>query len=69
MTKLRCTMPLIEVKATDRRFADPAAVKRLIEELTDAACKVWGEDARPSISVVVEPIPATHWGVGGEPLG
>jgi 4-oxalocrotonate tautomerase len=62
-------MPLIEVKATDRRFDDPEASKRLIAALTDAACGVWGEDARPHIWVVVEPVPASQWGVGGEPLG
>jgi phenylpyruvate tautomerase PptA (4-oxalocrotonate tautomerase family) len=62
-------MPLIEVKATDRRFDDPEVSKRLITALTDAACEVWGEDARPSIWVVVEPVPARQWGVGGKPLG
>ena len=31
--------------------------ERLITALTDAACQVWGEDARPSIWVVVEPRP------------
>ena len=61
-------MPLIEVKATDRRFADPDVSERLITALTDAACEVWGEDARPSIWVVVEPVPARQWGVGGKPL-
>jgi 4-oxalocrotonate tautomerase len=62
-------MPLIEVKATDRRFADPDVSERLITALTDAACGVWGEDARAHIWVVVEPVPARQWGVGGQPLG
>jgi 4-oxalocrotonate tautomerase family enzyme len=62
-------MPLIEVKATDRRFEDPEVNAQLITKLTDAACEVWGEDARPSIWVVVEPVPAKQWGVGGKPLG
>jgi 4-oxalocrotonate tautomerase len=62
-------MPLIEVKATDRRFTDPGASERLITALTNAACEVWGEDARPHIWVVVEPVPAHQWGVGGQPLG
>lgn len=61
-------MPYIEVKATDRRFTDPATAERLIAALTDAACGVFGEDARPSIWVVVEPVPARQWGVGGKPL-
>jgi phenylpyruvate tautomerase PptA (4-oxalocrotonate tautomerase family) len=62
-------MPLIEVKATDRRFTDPAAIGRLITALTDAACEVFGEDARASIWVLVEPVPPHQWGVGGQPLG
>jgi 4-oxalocrotonate tautomerase len=62
-------MPLIEVKATDRRFADPDVSERLITALTDAACEVWGEDARAHIWVVVEPVPAKQWGVAGQPLG
>jgi phenylpyruvate tautomerase PptA (4-oxalocrotonate tautomerase family) len=61
-------MPLIEVKATDRRFNDPATSERLITALTDAACSVFGEDSRPSIWVVVEGVPAQQWGVGGKPL-
>lgn len=61
-------MPYIEVKATDRRFTDPAVAERLIAVLTDAACEVFGEDARPSIWVVVDPVPARQWGVGGKPL-
>lgn len=62
-------MPLIEFKAVDRRFADPAVAERLITQLTDAACEVLGEDARASIWVVVEGVPAAQWGIGGKPLG
>jgi phenylpyruvate tautomerase PptA (4-oxalocrotonate tautomerase family) len=61
-------MPYIEVKATDRRFSDPAVAERLIAALTDAACEVFGEDARPSMWVVVQSVPAQQWGVGGKPL-
>jgi phenylpyruvate tautomerase PptA (4-oxalocrotonate tautomerase family) len=61
-------MPYIEVKATDRRFSDPAVAPRLIAALTDAACEVFGEDARPSMWVVVQSVPAQQWGVGGKPL-
>jgi 4-oxalocrotonate tautomerase len=61
-------MPYIEVKATDRRFSDPAVAERLIAALTDAACEVFGEDARPSMWVVVQSVPEQQWGVGGKPL-
>ena len=61
-------MPLIEVKAVDRRFDDPATNERLIATLTDAACQVWGEEARPQIWVVLEGVSPTRWGIGGKPL-
>jgi phenylpyruvate tautomerase PptA (4-oxalocrotonate tautomerase family) len=61
-------MPYIEVKATENRLADPAVRERLIAELTDAACRVFGEDLRPNIWVVVEAVPGQQWGVGGKPL-
>lgn len=61
-------MPYIEVKATENRLADPAVHERLIAELTDAACRVFGEDVRPNIWVVVEAVPGQQWGVGGKPL-
>lgn len=62
-------MPYIEVKAVDRRFDDPKAVERLIAVLTDAACEVFGEESRASIWVVVDGVPASHFGVAGKPLG
>jgi 4-oxalocrotonate tautomerase len=61
-------MPYIEVKALDRRFDDPAVAERLIAALTDAACGVFGEDARPQIWVVIDGVPAHRWGIGGKPL-
>jgi 4-oxalocrotonate tautomerase len=61
-------MPYIEVKATEKRFSDPAVSERLIAALTDAACKVFGEEARQQIWVVVQGVPAERWGVGGKPL-
>jgi len=61
-------MPLIEVKATERRFDDPAVNDRLIAALTDAACQVFGEEARSQIWVVLQAIPATRWGIAGKPL-
>jgi len=62
-------VPYIEVKATERRFADPRDRERLITALTDAACEVFGEDARDDIWVVLEGVPAERWGIGGRPLG
>ena len=62
-------MPYIEVKAVDRRFESKEAVDKLIAGLTDAACEVFGEEARSQIWVVVEGVPASRFGVGGSPLG
>lgn len=61
-------MPLIEVKAVDRRFDDPETNERLIAMLTDAACQVWGEETRSQIWVVLEGVPAPRWGIGGKSL-
>lgn len=59
-------MPLIEVKAFERRFADDEAAAQLIAKLTDAACSVFGEAARDEIWVVVEGVSPSRWGFGGK---
>ena len=59
-------MPLIEVKAFDRRFDDQEATERLIAGLTDAMCEVFGEEVREETWVVVDPVKPSHWGFGGE---
>ena len=59
-------MPLIEVKAVDRRFDDPAVNERLIATLTDAA-PVVGRGGAPRSGWSWR-VPATRWGIGGKPL-
>jgi 4-oxalocrotonate tautomerase len=59
-------MPLIEVKAFDRRFDDPGATERLIAGLTDALCEVFGEEVRDETWVIVDGVKPSHWGFGGE---
>ena len=59
-------MPLIEVKAFERRFEDEAAAERLIAALTDAMCDVFGEDVREEVWVVVEGVSPSRWGFGGK---
>jgi 4-oxalocrotonate tautomerase len=61
------TVPYIEVKALERRI-DDASAKRVIAALTDALCDALGEEVRPDTWVVVEGVPATRWGIAGEPL-
>lgn len=58
-------MPLIEVKAFERRFDDPEAGERLIAALTDALCEVFGEEAREETWVVLEGVEPARWGFGG----
>lgn len=58
-------MPLIEVKAFERRFQDEATNQRLIAGLTDAMCEVLGEDVREEIWVVLDGVDPTRWGFGG----
>jgi phenylpyruvate tautomerase PptA (4-oxalocrotonate tautomerase family) len=58
-------MPLIEVRAFEHRFDDDAVVAQLIEQLTDAFVRVYGEELRPQVEVVVHPIPKRLWGFGG----
>jgi 4-oxalocrotonate tautomerase len=59
-------MPLIEVKAFERRFDDPEATERLIAGLTDAMCEVFGEEVRAETWVLVEGVDPSRWGFGGE---
>ncbi len=59
-------MPFIEVKAFEKRFADPEANERLIARLTDAMCEVLGEEVREETWIVLEGVEAAKWGFGGE---
>lgn len=58
-------MPLIEVKAFERRFEDQEVTDRLIGALTDAMCEVFGEDVRDEVWVIVEGVRSENWGFGG----
>lgn len=58
-------MPLIEVKAFDRRFEDQKNVDLLIAGLTDVMCDVFGEDVRSETWVIVDGVSPTRWGFGG----
>ncbi len=58
-------MPLVEVKAFDRRFDDPEVTARLIVRVTDAVCEVFGEAVRSETWVIVEGVAPARWGFGG----
>ena len=60
-------MPIIEVKAFDRRFDnDEDAARLLIERLTDALVQTYGEDLRDETWVILEGVSPRRWGFGGQ---
>lgn len=60
-------MPLIEVKAFDRRFdEDEESAQLLIERLTDAFVATYGPQMRDQTWVILEGIPPRRWGIGGK---
>ncbi len=58
-------MPLVEVKAFERRFESQEVTERLIAAITDAMCEVLGETIRTETWVIVEGISPKRWGFGG----
>lgn len=58
-------MPLIEVKLYDHRVTEES-VPKIIEKLTDALAEASGA-SKEHIWVIVEGVPAKHWGAGGQP--
>jgi 4-oxalocrotonate tautomerase len=58
-------MPIIDVKLYDTRVTDES-VPKIIEALTDALAESSGA-AKEHIQVVVQGVPAKHWGVAGKP--
>lgn len=59
-------MPLIEVKAFQRRFDDEALNQQLIRALTDALVGVCGEEVRGETWVILEGVEPSRWGFAGE---
>jgi 4-oxalocrotonate tautomerase len=59
-------MPLIEVKAFQRRFDDEAQSKELVTALTDALVSVYGDDVRAETWVILEGVEPSRWGFAGQ---
>lgn len=57
-------MPLIQVTLIEGRSMDAKA--ELIRHLTEATVAAIGAP-RVSVRVIVQEVPAAHWGVGGVP--
>ncbi|MFP3613162.1 4-oxalocrotonate tautomerase [Paraburkholderia sp. SIMBA_050] len=57
-------MPLIQVTLIEGRLMDAKAA--LISGLTEAAAAALGA-SRESVRVIIQEVPAAHWGVGGVP--
>ncbi|MFI1917103.1 4-oxalocrotonate tautomerase family protein [Nocardia sp. NPDC020380] len=60
-------MPFINVKILEKRI-DPQHKDLLIAKLTDAVVETYGEEIRDHVWIVLEPIPAERWGIGGKPV-
>ena len=60
-------MPWIDVKLYDTRVNDES-VPKIIEALTKALHESSGA-AKEHIHVIVQGVPAKHWGVAGKPGG
>jgi 4-oxalocrotonate tautomerase len=58
-------VPVIEVKLYDRRVTEES-VPKMIEALTQALHESSGA-AVEHIQVIIQGVPAAHWGKGGEP--
>ncbi|GGQ76274.1 tautomerase family protein [Couchioplanes azureus] len=58
-------MPYIDVKLFESRLTDEVE-QRLIDEMTDAVVRVFGEEIRAQTWISLSGIPASRWGVGGE---
>ncbi len=56
-------MPIIDVKLYDTRVTDES-VPKIVEKLTDALVESSGA-AKEHIQVIVQGVPAKHWGVAG----
>ena len=59
-------MPIIEVKAFERRFEDAQTSERLIAKLTDALCEVCGDEVREETWVILEGVEPARWGFAGK---
>jgi 4-oxalocrotonate tautomerase len=60
-------VPIIDVKLYDTRVTEES-VPKIIEALTDALSESSGA-AKEHIQVLVQGVPAKHWGVAGKPGG
>ncbi|GAA2597885.1 hypothetical protein GCM10010399_30700 [Dactylosporangium fulvum] len=60
-------MPFIEVKILDRRLT-ARTQEDLAEQVTQAVVNVFGEDIRSQTWVVLTPVPADRWAIGGGTL-
>lgn len=63
-------MPLIQVTLYDTRLESTEAAGKIIEKMTDALVDATGDEGvRRHTTVLVNGIPAAHWGVAGKPTG
>ncbi len=57
-------MPLVTLKIYERRLNEESEAK-LIDELTQAVCNVFGDEIREHTWVLLEGMSPSRWGMGG----
>lgn len=60
-------MPIISVKVLEGVF-DQSQLEAMVDEFTNAMCRVAGEGIRPATHVTIEEIRSGLWGDGGNKL-
>lgn len=60
-------MPLIELTLFEGRLTEETA-PALIEKLTNVLVEVYGEGMRQHTTVLLQEMPARHWGFAGKPF-
>lgn len=60
-------MPIISVKVLQGVF-DQSQLEAMVDEFTDAMCRVAGEGIRGGTHVTIEEVRSGLWGNGGEKL-
>ncbi|KFZ76600.1 hypothetical protein ED92_41440 [Amycolatopsis sp. MJM2582] len=60
-------MPYIHVQILENRITEETEPK-LIAAITDAVVGTYGEEIREHVWVVLDPVPAHRWGLGGKPV-
>jgi len=60
-------MPLVTINVIENVFTDDQK-QQMIEKITDALVSIEGEAMRGITWVMIEEVPESNWGIGGQQL-